>query len=718
MGAHNKSFLGISQSQPFWFKRYGRTYHLKIENAEALAQVLELDEAHWVATNAPIETINTDSVFLDLFDVDKDGRIRTAEVKQGIRWLFDHLQDTSGVRPGNTTLDIAAIRVDAPQGKRIHRSAMKIFIRKRSSAPPGVTLEEVRRIKKKEEEGGIDKPGLVLPTAAPDDQLREFLEDIIATVGGEPHPGGASGVTRECLEQFLQEIRTYHDWLIQADLPEDQSSSPVMPFGRETPAFYTLFSRLREKIDQYFALCNVMYISPAIADHVRQRELQRNELDFSNAHAVTMFLAEAPLAQPAASDVLDFETTINPHYAEDLDQFRTKVLSLILGSTPKDLSSKQWGSVKERFISYQNWFDSKPEVKVESLSSDKLRRYLDNAHNIAAVHRLIQESYKTAFVLDNIRLVEKLILYQAYMIPFVNSFVSFPQLYDPNDRALFEMGTLIMDGRHFTLGVRVPDREQHIKFSDASNIFVLYVEISAHEGEPLYEIAVPVTSGMRGNLQVNKRGIFKDIHGRDLHAEVVRIVENPISFFEAISAPFQRLGRAITIKLDEISSKAEEKLEVMSTKAMTTVGAELKKQEAKVPAKRTTQTTGGLLAGGGIAIAALSSSIAFITKTLSDLSWITVLGGLFAAAMAVMLPTAFVAYLKLAKRDLSAILEGSGWGINARMKLTHKQALTFTLKPPYPSHSKGIIIRRRYWWILVILAVAVVIGWYLLSLLR
>ena len=43
------------------FRRYGHSYHLKIETAEALAHVIQLDEAHWVANNAPLNTIYCDS---------------------------------------------------------------------------------------------------------------------------------------------------------------------------------------------------------------------------------------------------------------------------------------------------------------------------------------------------------------------------------------------------------------------------------------------------------------------------------------------------------------------------------------------------------------------------------------------------------------------------------------------------------------------------------
>ncbi|MCP4397788.1 MAG: hypothetical protein GY801_10880 [bacterium] len=688
-------------SESFRFERYGHSYHLQIETPEDLKRILELDEAHWVATNAPIQTINADPIFLELLDSDSDQHVRSAEVKQAIRWLFEHLRDPSGVKAGNSNLDPLAIQVDDPEGRRIHSSLLKIFRRHNIPKTAGIGLETVRQIKKEEEEGGIDTAGIVLPAAAPDDESRQFLEDILTTVGGELHESGERGVTRKTLELFFEEVRVYHDWLVPADISKGENSSPIMPFGEETPHLYAILAKIQRKITQYFMLCEAIRISPAVADQLKSRVNRLNDLDFSDSQAIGEFLQNEPIAWQTPDNCLDFKGTINPFYAKALEQFRAELLPRVLGESPATLSGEEWERVREEFAAYRAWFESKPAVSVEHLPPEKIRTYLDNEEKRNLVITLVQESYKTAFVLDNLRLLEKLILFQANLIPFVNSFVSFPYLYDPQNCALFEMGTLIMDGRHFTMSVKVPNRERHINFSSASNMFVLYVEICEKEGQPLYEIAVPVTSGVRGNLQLNKRGIFQDIYGRNLHARIVHIVENPISFMEALSAPFKRFGKAITSKLDEMSSKAEQNLQSFSTETMTTMSTELKKIESATAAQRARQSAGGILAGGSIAVAALSSSFAFITKTFAGLSWGAVLGGIVAGLLAVMLPSAIVAYLKLSKRDLSCILEGSGWGINSRMQLTHKQALTFTLTPLYPKNSTGILLRRsRLFWLI------------------
>ena len=101
------------------FRRYGRSYHLHIATAAELKGVLELDQAHWVATNAPINTINCDSTFLELMDTDKNGRIICQELRDGIGWLLAVFSEHEGISKGSRRLRLDAIDCDNPQGKEI-----------------------------------------------------------------------------------------------------------------------------------------------------------------------------------------------------------------------------------------------------------------------------------------------------------------------------------------------------------------------------------------------------------------------------------------------------------------------------------------------------------------------------------------------------------------------------------------------------------------------
>ncbi len=105
------------------------------------------------------------------------------------------------------------------------------------------------------------------------------------------------------------------------------------------------------------------------------------------------------------------------------------------------------------------------------------------------------------------------------------------------------------------------------------------------------------------------------------------------------------------------------------------------RRDEKAKKKEKESGSGGLLAGGGVAIAAVGSSFAFITKTLAGLTVQTVVLALLVVAAIIAIPAGIAAYFKLSRRDLSTVLEGSGWGLNSRMQLTATQATCFTFRP-------------------------------------
>jgi len=701
------------ENRTFSFRRHGRAYHLVIDRPEDLHWVVGLDEALWVANSASIETINADPGLLDYLDPTGDTRVHAEDVKRAVQWTLDTLADLSGVREGNTALQLDAISEATREGARIRRTAAQILSRVENPERSEVTLDDVRAVKKVEDERGLSEAGIVLPAAAQDEEMRQFLVDILDTVGGAEHRAGEKGITEDHLKRFLDEASSHVQWADRAELVQGAETSAILPMGAATHDAYTLLASLRHKIDQFFSLCYAARIDPQVADRVWAPNAVPKDLDLVDPGSLETFLVSAPLARPNPNGRLDLTGDLNPHYAEPLARFHRAVMGhLDVGDR---LDPEEWSAIQAAFAEHRAWFDARPEVTVAGLPIERLRMYAEAPRFKSATRELIAESHRTALDLDNVRLLERLILYQAWMLPFVNSFVSFPALYDPKKRALFEMGSLIMDGRHFTLAVRILDRDLHKRLSASSNVFVLFAEVTGRDGKAMYDVAIPVTSGGRGNLQVGKRGIFVDTDGHSHHAKVTHIVENPISFREALVSPFLRMGHAITGKLEQMQSAAEDKIEKFGVGAVTKVEEATTTPAAEVAPQPAATSTGGLLAGGGIALAALGSSGAFVLSTLAGMKVWTILGVLFGLSQAILLPILLVAWIKLRRRDLSAILEGSGWGINARMRLTRRQATTFTNRPPYPPGAMGIGPRNRWVWFLAALAViaaAAALGWW------
>jgi Flp pilus assembly pilin Flp len=87
---------------------------------------------------------------------------------------------------------------------------------------------------------------------------------------------------------------------------------------------------------------------------------------------------------------------------------------------------------------------------------------------------------------------------------------------------------------------------------------------------------------------------------------------------------------------------------------------------------------------GSLALAALGSSFAFIGSTLADLKSAQVMTILCVGLAVVLIPVVIIAAIKLHRRNLSGILEASGWAINARMRLSTRLARRLAPAPVHP----------------------------------
>ncbi|MFH1724822.1 MAG: hypothetical protein ABII00_09395 [Elusimicrobiota bacterium] len=644
------------------FRRYGRTRHLVIESVADLRSVLKLNEAHWVATGAPVEAIYCDKTFLRLVDADGDGRLLCGDIRQAIEWTLACLREEAGVVAGSRTLSLAHIDGGSEEGRRARDAAARLLSRMGRDGDKEIALEQVRGIKAGMEKFPVSEEGVVLEEAAETPELKAFLADVLATVGGAAHPGGKQGVGEEQLAKFLDEAKAYLGWQERGTLADGDKRSGIMPLGPDTAPAYALLRTLGEKVDQYFAQCRFLVLDGGVDGHFGARPGELEKLDLADRSVLEDLLKKAPLSRPRPERILAFAEPLNPHFEPDLLQLRKRAIEPALGRAVEELSEGDWRAVRAFFAEHGTWEEKKAGAVVEPLGLEKLRAYL-GGKQAEGVRKLIARGRAMAAAMDDVRLIEKLILYQAHLLSLANNFVSFPDLYVNDRRALFEAGTLVMDGRRFCLAVRVRERAGHVKVAEASQMFVMYVEVDAKQDGGAYEVAIPVTSGGRGNLCVGKRGLFWDLQGRERDARVVHIIENPIGFGEAIVAPFGRLGRTLMGKIESITGGAEKKLDSLISGGASPAVA-----------------IGGIMMG----TAALGSAAAFITKTLAGVALYKVLAGTAGAVFAVVLPAIAAAFFKLRRRDLAAILEASGWAINARMRMTYAQGRFFTHRPERP----------------------------------
>ena len=449
------------------FRNYAGSYQLRIKNAEDLEKVQELDEVHWAAVSIPTKSLNCDKTFLAFVDTDKNGRIRPAEFKSALSWLFQVLSDRGRVSEGTDILRLQDIDTNRPEGQKLRTAAEFILTNLNLAETNEISLAQIRDVQSIMASAANNGDGIIPPEVTSDTDLAGFISSVMDTVGSQTDACGKQGISEDELKEFFHEAEAYLAWKTKGDLPENQESTEIMPWGMDTPASFELVKNVEGKIDQFFAQCALVKYDGKVAARIQLHGKKLKEIDLTDTSKIRSWLKDSSLAFPNSNGLLISEGEINPHYVTCFLELKEKVLRRALGDSLKELGEKDWTKVKRIFGSYRTWLESKQGDKVENLGPDLLRSYL-NGSFLEKASDLIKKDLLVADDLNQIDNLEKLILYQKWLMILANNFVSFEDLYNPNRRALFEMGTLVIDKRQITFTMGVEDYQAHKKVSERS----------------------------------------------------------------------------------------------------------------------------------------------------------------------------------------------------------------------------------------------------------
>jgi len=682
---------------------YGGQYQIRIENARDIEKALELSNACWMATSAPCDVFDCDAAFLKFVDTDVNGRIRTDELRAAIKWMLGLLQDRSGIDEASEILKFDSLNQDHPDGKRLHASAKRVLKNLGHGKEKEVSLAQIRDMQKVRAGSDVNGDGIVSPRAAADPELAAFMQDLTATLGGPVDASGQAGVSEAELARFRKEAEAHLAWVAKGEIPEGAEQTDVLPWGGDSAKVQACIEAVRGKVEEFFAQCRLAALDERAAQRVRMTDQELAELDAYSADAIAERGRKAPLAVPNAEGVLDLAGALNPYHADALAGFRAEAMARVLGAEATRLTDPEWQQILSRAQPYAAYLAGKPVTPLEKLGVDKLKQYLASSHE-AAVRELIQRDLSVAAEMAAITDVEKLILYQKWMIRFANNTISLSNLFNPERPALFQAGRLIMNGMDFTFNVKVTNRAEHKAGAQNAGVHVMYVEVTGKEATEKFEVATAVTFGEARGLYVGRRGIFVTPNGRLWDAKVVDVITHPVSLWEAIKAPFGRLEQMIEKQLDKYSGSRYAGLESTLDKEVTSIDKNLQVQAAPAPASPAapdadrSRASRDLMVGVSVAVAALGSSFAFITRTIAQVKWwhlVAVLAGMLAVLC---IPLILLAIMKLTRRNLSPLLEASGWAINGRIKVSPAMGFLFTNPAAFPQdarrHRKDFV--KRY----------------------
>jgi hypothetical protein len=163
--------------------------------------------------------------------------------------------------------------------------------------------------------------------------------------------------------------------------------------------------------------------------------------------------------------------------------------------------------------------------------------------------------------------------------------------------------------------------------------------------------------------------VFFTRDGREYDARVVDIVKNPISPWETVQSPFLHIREFVAKQIEKFNKTREEKL------------------EESISTTSPSSSMRDILLGGSVAIAALGSAFAYITKALSQVKIVHVLGVLLGIMGLVIIPGAIIGFAKTRKRNISVVLEATGFSVNMKLRLNSLLGHFFTRRPSLPQGS-------------------------------
>ncbi len=698
------------------FDKYGGDHHLRISQVEDLKHILTLADGRWMATSCPTFGLKVDPAFIKFLDADGNRRIISNEVRGAISWTLERLRPSETWKAQQPALPINLINSDHPDGKVLESAARLVLENLGLPDATEVSLEQIRNRQGIISQATCNGDGIIPPEAIEDPETAQFARDLVATLGGVSDASGLKGVNEEILDRFRKEASAYLGWYAQGVIPEDQTSTDIMSFGAATPTMFQAIASVRDKIEQFFAQCELVRFDARMEERVGPREDEIAQLDYKDRNAILEYLRLAPLAKPNSKFLLPLNDDINELYSGPIGSLRTHVILPIFGDGANTLNEVQWREILGKFASYEAWLKSKPTATVEALGVDKLRAYLDASYD-ADIREMIFKDRDVADEIQRLQGLERLILYHQWLFEFVNNYVSFPRLFDPEHRAIFEMGTLILEGREFALSLRVENRSVNSNLAKNGGMYLLYLQITGSKPEDSFEIVTPVTKGGSRGFYVGRRGVFLTMDGRELDAQIVQIVENPISLWESMKEPFRKLRdiveRRFTQLTTTIQKEAETGIGKVGAGAETSIQTDLRQaqqeggqpavaapppsgpggfSEPSKPEVRTSGSARDLMIGVGFLAAGVGTAFKFLVDAAKQLSnprtvWILliVIGVFLAIGLIV---TTISAWLRLRRRDLGVLLQASGWAINGRMRIIRPMARFFSRKTQFPEGSR------------------------------
>lgn len=305
------------------FFRAGGFDQVRLDTADDLLALAQLDQKLWVALSCPVKGIEFDARTLELIDTDTDGHVRAPELLHAIAWADERLLDSALLGQQIPGLPLAAIRRDDAVGEQIHAAAVALAQDIGKTETDLLTVEET----------------------------------------------SAARTGHAAREQSAWEA----------------AGQGLQVLGEATEAAYGLVSALDQKVEDYFVRCQLAAFDERASAALNVSEDALKAMAPGALQARTQAITDLPLAHVTPMARLSLVSGLNPSWAAQVVALRDQVVQPLLGPQVT-LSSDDWQAVKARFAPYAAWLAAKPDPNVVTdgvLALERLSRYVRDLRGLA-----------------------------------------------------------------------------------------------------------------------------------------------------------------------------------------------------------------------------------------------------------------------------------------------------------------------------------------------
>lgn len=658
-----------SESHSWRFFRSGGVDQVCLDSGADLQALRQLDPKLWMALSCPVQGLELDAATLALIDTDKDGRVRVPEVLTAVEWVCARLKTPDDLLNRSETLALSAINDGDEEGKRLVAAARRILAGLGRPEADTIAVADVADAAKKFAASRFNGDGIVPAAAAGDEPTRKVIEEIIACIGAADDRSGAPGVDEARLGTFFAACRAYDNWWRSGE-----ADPAILPYRNDTLGAYAAYAAVRAKIDDFFTRCRL-----AAFDARSTGPLNRSEKDYE-LMAVRLLssdspeLAELPLARVEAGWALPLNDAVNPAWIKAIDRFSRLVVLPRLGEK-NALSPAEWEKIVATFSAHESWLAAKSGIDVEGLGLPRIRALLagSSERNIRELIAQDKALEPEAAAIDS---AERLVRLHRDLYTLLNNMVAFRDFYDRKRGAIFQNGTLFLDGRSCEVCLRVEDVAKHASMAALSQTYLVYCDCMRSGSSEKMSIVAGFTAGDAERLAVGRHGIFIDRKDRDWDAVVVKLVEHPISIAEAFWTPYRRIGKMVSEQIEKVAGASDKSMQ--ENLAGGIAGAADKAQAAAAtpagaappPPPFDVGKFAGIFAAIGLAIGAIGTAVASVVTGFMTLIWWQMPLAVLGLLLVISGPSMIMAAIRLRNRNIGPILDANGWAINSRLLMS------------------------------------------------